>query len=277
MMNIPFTKMQGLGNDFAVIDATRNVFSLSSDQIQQMADRRTGIGFDQLLVLESSEDEHADFVYRIFNADGGEVGQCGNGARCMALFIRDHGLSDCEQLTLQTREGLLNVRILKDDRVEVDMGRPCFVPADIPFVADQEAQTYQLMLDNQNVVFSVVNVGNPHAVITVDDVDTIDLQDLGKRLGSDAHFPEGANVSVMQVIDNTHIHVRVFERGVGETQACGSAACAAVAVGRQQGLLTDTVTVLQSGGALEVRWQGLEHPIEMVGPAAIVYRGEWQI
>jgi len=274
-MNISFTKMQGHGNDFAVIDARQETFSLTPQQIQQMADRRKGIGFDQMLVLETAKDNHADFVYRIFNADGGEVGQCGNGARCMALFIQENGFSDREQITLKTNEGLLSVRMLEDDLVEVDMGLPRFAPSDIPFKANHESNTYQLAVDDQAVTFSIVNVGNPHAVITVSDVDSVDLSKLGKQLGSDAHFPKGVNVSVVQLIDNSHIRLRVFERGAGETQACGSAACAAVAVGRKQGLLGDSVKVLQAGGELEICWQGVDHTVKMIGPAVTVYRGEW--
>jgi len=274
-MNITFAKMQGLGNDFVVIDAREKKFSLTAQQIQQMADRRTGIGFDQMLALESTTDDQADFVYRIFNADGGEVGQCGNGARCMALFIHKNDISDQEKIILKTKEALISVRMVSDTLVEVDMGQPKFAPVDIPFKVDQESDSYQLMIENQAITFYVVNVGNPHAVISVKDVTQVDLKALGNVLGSDAHFPEGVNVSVMQVLDPQHIRLRVFERGAGETQACGSAACAAVAAGKKSGLLSERVKVEQAGGGLDVSWQGLDHSLKMIGPAVIVYCGEW--
>ncbi len=266
-MKIPFTKMQGLGNDFAVIDATQTPFTLSSEQIQKMADRRTGVGFDQLLVLESTKDKQADFVYRIFNADGGEVGQCGNGARCIALFIHDTGISERDEFTLKTTEGLLTVQRLKDGRVKVDMGQPRF--------ASQE--TYDIKVGNETVVFSAVDVGNPHAVIVVDDVDAINLEPLARELTQHALFPEGVNVSVIQILDDRHIHQRVFERGAGETQACGSGACAGAIAGHLRGLLAENVWVQQPGGELEIEWQGPDKTVKMIGPAAFVYSGEWRL
>ena len=264
-MNIPFTKMQGLGNDFVVIDATQTPFSLSPEQIQKMARRRTGIGFDQLLVLEPARDSQADFVYRIFNADGGEVGQCGNGARCMALFIRESGLSDRDEFILKTSESLLTVQLLKEGRVEVDMGQPRSAPK----------ETYDIKIGADTVSFNAVDMGNPHAVIVVDNVDAVVLEPLARELIKHPLFPEGVNVSVIQVIDNQHICQRVFERGVGETQACGSAACAGVIAGWQRGLLAEKVQVVQPGGELEVVWQGLDNAVKMIGPAEFVYRGEW--
>lgn len=266
-MGISFTKMQALGNDFVVIDATKAPFPLTPEQIERMGDRRFGVGFDQLLVLEPSQDQDADFYYRIFNVDGGEVGQCGNGARCAALFIKDHGLSNREEIILQTMETRIQCRLLSDGRVSVMMNPPVFNDADIPFDPSQPASS--------DVEFSVVNVGNPHAVILVDDVDTADLVQWGEALAGDRRFPEGVNVSVMVVDGSKNIQLRVFERGVGETQACGSAACAAMVIGHQQGLLDTRVTVSQPGGDLEISWQGIDSSIEMVGPAGSIFHGEY--
>lgn len=266
-MSIQFTKMQALGNDFVVIEAMTQPFSMTSQQIALMGDRRHGIGFDQLLVIEPSHEKSADFIYRIFNADGGEVGQCGNGARCVALYIKTQKLSDKDEVILQTKETALHCRVLSDDRVAVQMGAPMFQPEAIPFDGSQ-APTIELE-------FGVVNVGNPHAVIRVDDVDVVDLNRWGSALAEDPRFPEGVNVSVLAVQAPDAIQLRVFERGVGETEACGSAACAAMTLGYQEGWLDSSVTVTQPGGDLEISWQGTDSKIEMIGPAEFVFRGEY--
>ena len=269
MTNIKFTKMQALGNDFVVIDATKQPFLLTPQQMQQMSDRRCGVGFDQLLVLELSRHQGSDFYYRIFNADGAEVGQCGNGARCVALYIKEKALSDKDAIVLQTREVKMQCRLLSDGRVSVLMGQPKFEPEEIPFDPSQPPS-----LDRE---FGVVNVGNPHAVMVVDDVDAVDLTRLGRAFEADARFPEGVNVSVMSVRQPNALALRVFERGVGETEACGSAACAAMVLGRKQGLLDARVVVSQPGGDLEIIWQDVDSSIEMIGPAAFVFYGDYPL
>lgn len=268
-MNISFTKMQALGNDFVVIDATQNPFPLSPTNIQKMADRHLGIGFDQLLVLEPARAAQTDFYYRIFNADGSEVGQCGNGARCMALYIKEKGLSSHDEIILQTSEMSMPCRVISKNRVSAQLGEPRFAPEAIPYVATEPPSS--------DVPISVVNVGNPHAVIIVDDMDAVDLAELGDTLNGDKRFPKGVNVSVMQIRNPSRVDLRVFERGVGETQACGSAACAAMAVGYQQDLLDQRVIVSQTGGDLEIAWQGPDSAIEMTGEAHFVFYGEYPV
>jgi len=267
--SIPFFKMQALGNDFVVMDATKQPFLLSSQQIQDMSDRHLGVGFDQLLVLEPPRDADTDFYYRIFNADGSEVGQCGNGARCIARFIQQQGLSDKEDWMLQTMDTQLQCHLLNDGRIFVRMGQPQFSPEKIPYSLNKPPTTH--------IDFLTVNVGNPHAVIVVNEINEADLLEWGKQLSVDARFPEGVNVSVMAIQNRAHILLSVFERGVGQTQACGSAACAAVVLGRKQGLLDTQVLVSQPGGDLEVIWQGTDSQVEMIGSAEFVYQGEYKL
>lgn len=276
-MKLFFTKMHGLGNDFVVIDATQHPVTLKSSQIRAMANRKTGIGYDQLLMLESSPNPNIDFIYRIFNADGSEVEQCGNGARCVARFIKFKGLSDKEQWLLQARGGLINVKLLTDNQVAVDLAEPHFAPAQIPFIPShgQKGPIYYLDVADQKLEFRIANIGNPHAVVTVSDLKDLEIAPLGSALNHHPAFPEGVNLGFMQISHPQHIHLRVFERGAGETLACGSGACAAVVVGQQAGLLDSCVNVSQAGGDLRIEWLGGSAPLKMIGPAEFVFNGEW--
>lgn len=269
-----FSKMHGLGNDFVVIDATKQPFTLSSAQIQQVANRRLGVGFDQMLVLEKPKANGCDFHMRIFNPDGGEVGQCGNGARCIAHFIKNQRLSDKTEFQISTITEMLSLAIQKDSGVRVKMGIPRFKLKEIPFVADAENHFYEIEFEGKPVKFSVVNVGNPHAVIRVDKIDCHDVATIGPFLSKHKRFPEEVNVGFMQVIDPQHVRLHVYERGTGETLACGSGACAAMAVGRRNGWLNERVSVNQPGGNLQIDWAGPGEQIVMCGPAKLVYQGE---
>lgn len=272
-MQINFTKMHGLGNDFVVIDAITQSISLTASQIQFIANRHFGIGCDQLLLVEKSDVENADFRYRIYNADGCEVGQCGNGARCFAIFVRDQGLTDKTEIPVITKTGRIILTIEDNDHVNVNMGTPILEPVKIPFAIYQQAATYTLEIDNQDITFSAVSTGNPHAVILVDDVDTAAVKEVGKILQADEHFPESVNVGFMQILDRHHIKIRVYERGVGETRACGSGACAAVIAGQIQNLLAKTVDVELLGGNLSIHWAGNKNPVMMTGSTATVFSG----
>lgn len=267
--------MQGLGNDFVVIDATQTPFTMSVAQIQEMANRRFGVGFDQLLVLEPPSRKGVDFHFRIFNADGSEVGQCGNGARCIARFIRERGLNKGRKFRVSTICDVLELTLETDDKVSVHMGVPRFEPKDIPFVVEKTANRYEVDVDHQKVMLSVVNVGNPHAIILVNHIDANQVSTLGALLSKHERFPQGVNVGFMQVIDPQNIRLRAYERGSGETLACGSGACAAMVIGRRNGLLQERVTVSQPGGSLTVDWQGPDTPVLMTGPACTVFQGEW--
>ncbi len=273
-MHFHFSKMHGLGNDFMVVDCiTQNVF-FSPELIRRLANRHTGVGFDQLLVVEAPYDPETDFHYRIFNADGSEVEQCGNGARCFARFVRMKGLTNKYQLSVSTKKGKIILSIEEDDQISVNMGEPEFEPSKIPFRAKQAEKTYIMRVDEQTLFCGAVSMGNPHVVTVVEDVTTADVQTLGPLLESHERFPERVNAGFMQVIDRQHIKLRVYERGSGETQACGSGACAAVAVGIAQGILDHTVTVQLPGGHLEIRWQGPGKPLYMTGPATHVFDGQ---
>jgi diaminopimelate epimerase len=275
-MKILFVKMQGLGNDFVVLDATKKAIPLTKPQIQQMADRKFGIGFDQLLMLEACPDASADFYYRIFNADGSEVEQCGNGARCVGRFIKDKGLSQKKNLTLKTKKGYLNLSLESNNWVSVQMGIPLFEPSDIPFLTDQSGPVYSLALANDEIMqFGVVNIGNPHAIIQVNALNSKQVQETGAFLERHKAFPQGVNVSFMQIIDRNQIHLQVFERGVGPTLACGSAACASMAWGKKMNWLDNDVKVLQPGGSLEIYWKNQADDIKMSGPAEFVFHGEY--
>lgn len=276
-MELRFTKMHGLGNDFMVVDGINQSLPedgtpLPVDSIRRLADRHFGIGFDQLLVVQPARGGDADFRYRIFNADGGEVSQCGNGARCFARFVRDQGLTDKRSIRVETAAGNMTLDVRDDDQVTVDMGAPRWRPADIPLNKDREADTYLLRQGNQTWEVSAVGLGNPHAVMVVDDVDQVPVQSLGPLLESHPDFPERVNVGFMQVIDRDHIRLRVFERGSGETLACGSGACAAVLCGQRRGLLDETVTASLRGGELVIHYDGTDG-VRMTGPATRVYDG----
>ncbi|WP_319640525.1 diaminopimelate epimerase [Coxiella endosymbiont of Dermacentor marginatus] len=275
-MKINFTKMHGLGNDFVVIDATKQPFQMTTPQIQKMAHRRLGIGFDQLLVIELPKSCYTvDFHFRIFNADGSEVSQCGNGACCIARYIYANQLTERNELRVSTLKDILELKIQSDDTVSVKMGIPRFNPADVPFIASKTANFYDLEIDNQKIKLGVVNIGNPHAVIPVDTIDALLVSKLSPRLSTHKCFPKGINVGFMQVINSQNIRLRVYERGAGETLSCGSGACAAMVVGRRSGLLQKRVVVEQPGGSLFIDWEGFLAPVIMTGSAATIFRGEW--
>ena len=268
-----FSKMHGLGNDFMVVDAvTQNVY-FSPELIRRLSDRHRGVGFDQLLVVEPPYDPELDFHYRIFNADGSEVAQCGNGARCFARFVRIKGLTNKRDIRVSTQTGRMTLTVTEDEDVQVNMGEPVFEPQQVPFRAAKPEKTYILRAEERTVFCGVVSMGNPHCVLQVDDVLTAEVDILGPILESHERFPERVNVGFMQIVSPDTIKLRVYERGAGETQACGSGACAAVAIGIQQGLLAEEVQVELPGGSLEIRWHGPGHPLYMTGPATHVYDG----
>ncbi len=273
-MHFHFSKMHGLGNDFMVVDCvTQNVF-FSPDLIRRLSDRYTGIGFDQLLIVEAPYDPESDFHYRIFNADGSEVEQCGNGARCFARFVRMKGLTNKFSINVSTKKGKMVLKIEENDQITVNMGQPVFEPGKIPFKAKQVEKTYILRTQDHTLFCGAVSMGNPHVVTVVDEINTAEVEELGPLLESHERFPERVNAGFMQVLNRNEINLRVYERGAGETQACGSGACAAVAVGISQGLLDEEVTVHLPGGDLKIYWQGPDSPLFMTGPATHVYDGQ---
>lgn len=270
---INFTKMHGLGNDFVVIDAVNQEIALTPEQIRFLSDRNFGIGFDQLLLVEKPVSAEADFKYRIFNADGSEVGQCGNGARCFARFVRDKKLCLKDEIRVETQCGQLLLSFNDDDLITVNMGVPRHKPEEIPLLADQESRFYTVTVNNIEKAFGAVSMGNPHAVIQVHDVKTAPVAELGHDLECHAIFPEHANISFMQICDRQHIKLRVYERGAAETLACGSGACAAVVIGIEQQQLDNTVLVELPGGELKISWAGRGEPVLMTGPACSVFDG----
>lgn len=275
MNTLKFSKMHGLGNDFIVINAIDQTVELTTSQIQFLADRRFGVGCDQLLLVESPQSAEADFRYRIFNADGGEVAQCGNGARCFARFVRDKGLSDKDTIAVETASGLIYPTLQVDGSVTVDMGKPVFEPQKIPFDAEEQSTTYMVMVpEHGKKEMTALSMGNPHAVMLVDDVDTAPVLEIGPLLESHERFPERVNVGFMQLQDSNHIRLRVYERGSGETSACGTGACAAVVSGIRRGLLSNEVTVALPGGELQISWPDDESSVWMTGPAEHVFDGE---
>jgi len=273
-MNLRFSKMHGLGNDFMVIDAINQTVNLDMTTIRSWSDRHFGIGFDQLLVVEPADRDDVDFRYRIYNADGGEVEHCGNGARCFARFVRDKGLTSKTSITVNTDSGIIVLHVKEDEQVQVDMGEPRFEPTALPFNTADQQSNYELTVDGQQVSVGAVSMGNPHVVLQVDDVEAAPVDILGPRIESHTDFPNRVNTGFMQIIDDQHIRLRVYERGAGETLACGTGACAAVAVGRQWGLLSDNVEVGLTGGKLVIEWQGAGSPMMMTGPATHVFDGE---
>ena len=275
-MEIRFTKMHGLGNDFVVIDAITQAIDLTSEQIMAISDRHLGVGCDQLLLVEKPTTDQAEFRYRIYNSDGGEVEQCGNGARCFALFVRQQGLTTSNTIPVETTGGLIELRI-EDDQVVVNMGIPDFRPQSLPFLVDNQAETYNLMVNGAEYAIGAVSMGNPHAVMPVEDVDTADIETLGKEIESHPQFPNRVNAGFMQVVKRDEIRLRVYERGAGETRACGTGACAAVAVGRSLGLLDERVTVHLPGGDLIIEWPGEGQELLMTGPATTVFEGKINI
>lgn len=273
-MRVKFTKMHGLGNDFVVIDAVNQAVSLTEAQIRHLADRHFGVGCDQVLLVEPPPDETVDFRYRIFNADGSEVAQCGNGARCFARFVRAKGLIDRDFIRVATAAGHMRLELVDADRVRVEMGVPRFAPEEIPLAVHEESLEYQAEIDGVSFRFGAVSLGNPHAVLAVPEVAAAPVARVGAGFASHRLFPEQVNVGFMEVVDAHHIRLRVFERGVGETLACGSGACAAAVVGMEQGLLRCPVTVQLPGGELQVEWGGRGTPVILIGPAEFVFEGE---
>lgn len=268
-----FTKMHGLGNDFVVVDAINQRIALSPKKIRFMADRHTGIGFDQLLVVEKTDLDNTDFKYRIFNADGSEVGQCGNGARCFARFVRDKKLSTQDEIVVETKSGKLVLRFTDNDLITVDMGVPRHLPAEIPLLAEQEARFYTVKVNDVEKAFGAVSMGNPHAVLQVNDIKSAPVDTIGPVLERHAIFPERANIGFMQVVSRDVIKLRVYERGASETQACGSGACAAVVIGIEQNVLDSHVRVELPGGNLAISWAGRGQPVLMTGEAVSVFEG----
>ena len=272
-MQVQFSKMHGLGNDFVVIDnVTQNVF-FSKEKIQQLSDRNFGIGFDQLLMVEPPYDPEQDFHYRIFNADGSEVSQCGNGARCFARFVKMKGLTNRNKIVVSTKAGRMVLYLEKDGQVTVNMGVPEFEPNLVPIKANKREKVYILRAQEHTFFCGAVSMVNPHCVLLVDDVETADVESMGPLLEKHERFIEGANVGFMQIINHSHIKLRVFERGVGETLACGSGACAAVAVGQLQNRLSKDVRVDLRGGSLKIRWQGNDNVLKMTGAAEHIFDG----
>ncbi|AKH37529.1 MULTISPECIES: diaminopimelate epimerase [Nitrosomonas] len=271
-MKIKFTKMHGLGNDFVVIDGINQAISLTPENIRWLADRHFGVGCDQVLLVEKATN-NADFRYRIFNADGGEVEQCGNGARCFVRFVYDHSLTKKKEIRVETASGLIFPRLESDGEVTVNMGIPTFEPADIPFLAEKHDLTYTLDINNKQIEISVVSIGNPHAVQIVSDIEDAAVSTEGRLIESHPRFPQRVNAGFMQIIDPHHIKLRVYERGAGETLACGTGACAAVITGIARGLLASKVKVSTHGGNLWVQWEGKNQPVFMTGPAVTVFEG----
>jgi len=277
-MIVEFTKMHGLGNDFVVIDAIRQEISLTPEQIRFIATRHFGVGCDQLLLVElAAKHSDADFRYRIFNADGSEVAQCGNGARCFARFVRDKKLSYKDNILVDTHGGQLLLSFDDDGLITVNMGVPRHNPAIIPLRAEQEEKFYTVDVNGVEKAFGAVSMGNPHAVLKVSDVHLAQVSDVGEALESHPFFPERANIGFMQVIDRNNIKLRVYERGAAETLACGSGACAAVVIGIEQKLLDQDVVVELPGGKLKIHWEGRENPVFMTGPAVSVFEGRIEI
>lgn len=276
-MKLTFTKMQGIGNDFVVIDGYSQPVSLHEKTIRRLADRHFGIGFDQLLLVERPTVEGADFRYRIFNADGGEVEQCGNGARCFVRFVHDKALTSKREIRVETARGIIFPRLEDNGLVTVNMGEPRFAPAEVPFIAESDAVTHTMEVGGQALEISVVSMGNPHAVTVVDDVEKFPVEKLGPLIERHERFPRRVNAGFMQITDGHHIRLRVFERGSGETLACGTGACAAVVSGIRRGLLQSPVKVTARGGELTIAWQGDGQPVWMTGPAETVFEGSIDI
>lgn len=273
-MRLSFTKMHGLGNDFVVIDAIRQTVRLTPEQIRFLADRHCGVGADQVLLVETPTHSQADFRYRIYNADGSEVAQCGNGARCFARFISEKKGLSSQEICVETHAGLLYLSLLEGNLVRVNMGIPHHAPESIPLRSNQEALYYSVLIEGESWQFSAVSLGNPHAVLRVQDIETAPVQTVGNCLEKHPIFPERVNVGFMEILGRHHIRLRVFERGSGETLACGSGACAAVIVGIEQDELDSPVQVTLRGGSLDVTWAGRGTPVLMTGPAVTVFEGQ---
>ncbi len=276
-MVLKFTKMHGAGNDFVVIDLISQRCKLRPRDIRKIADRHFGVGCDQVLLVEPPGSPEVDFRYRIFNADGGEVEQCGNGARCFARFVREKKLTGKRVITVETASGIIELRIRDQHQVEVNMGAPEFNPAQIPFAAGEIRDSYFLQVGEETFEIGALSMGNPHAVVVVENTEDIDIERLGPLIENHADFPQRVNAGFMQVVSESQINLRVFERGVGETLACGTGACAAVVYGLSRRWLSDTVTVNLPGGKLSISWAGIGQPVIMTGPTAVVFEGTIKI
>ena len=269
--------MHGLGNDFVVFDGISQTVTLTPEQCRHIADRHFGVGCDQILLVEKPTRDDVDFRYRIFNADGGEVEQCGNGARCFVRFVHDHGLTDKTSIRVETASGIIEPRLLDNGQVTVNMGAPRFAPADIPFAAEAEAMSYALKVGQHVIDIAALSMGNPHAVLRVNDLDNAPVDILGPAIESHARFPQRVNAGFMQVLTPHDIRLRVYERGAGETLACGTGACAAAVAGIRQDWLKSPVSVHTRGGDLIIEWAGKDQPVYMTGPAETVFEGELEI
>jgi diaminopimelate epimerase len=276
-MRLRFAKMHGQGNDFVVIDGVRQRVSLSAGEVRALADRHFGIGCDQLLVVEKPGSPENDFRYRIFNADGGEVEQCGNGARCFARFVLDEGLTDKREIRVETASGVIRPKIEASGEITVDMGAPRFAPAEVPFTADEARIVYPLVVAGVTRQVSVLSMGNPHAVQVVEDVERAPVATEGPLIENHPAFPKRVNAGYMQPLSRGHVRLRVWERGAGETLACGTGACAAVVAGIRRGLLAEEVLVTTRGGDLKIRWMGDNRPVMMTGDAVRVFDGEVEV
>jgi len=276
-VKLAFTKMQGAGNDFVVLDGVSQRLALSQTQLRRLADRHFGVGCDQILMVEPPRTAGTDFRYRIFNADGGEVEQCGNGARCFVRFVRERGLTGKDEIRVETAAGIIAPKLEADGEVTVNMGAPVFAAKRVPFLADGDQLVQALEVDGRTVQISAVSMGNPHAVQVVADVDAAPVLTQGPLIERHARFPQRVNAGYMQIEDRGRIRLRVYERGAGETLACGTGACAAVAVGIRRSLLDACVHVSTRGGDLTIRWEGGDNPVWMTGPAVTVFEGEIEI
>jgi diaminopimelate epimerase len=276
-MQLQFTKMHGAGNDFVVIDLISQHYKLRSRDVRKLADRHFGIGCDQVLVVEPPQNPQVDFRYRIYNADGKEVEQCGNGARCFARFVREKKLTSKRVINVETTAGVIELRVRPNHDVEVNMGAPRFEPDRIPFAASTRAPSYPLLVDGRELEIGAVSMGNPHAVLRVNSTSRAEVEHLGPLIESHPDFPQRVNVGFMQIISDQEIKLRVYERGVGETLACGTGACAAVVYGISRGWLRESVTVALPGGKLSISWSGEGQPVMMTGPTAVVFDGTIKI
>ena len=273
-MKLKFSKMHGLGNDFVVLDGIRQSVSLTPEQLRLLGERHFGVGCDQILLVEKPGRPDVDFRYRIFNADGGEVEQCGNGARCFVRFVHDQGLTDKREIRVETMKGIIGPRLEDDGNITVDMGVPIFAPAQIPFVSTSDDVIQPLAVGDTEIAITAVSMGNPHAVQVVADTTTAPVEQQGPLIESHPRFPQRVNAGFMQILDRHAIRLRVYERGAGETLACGTGACAAVVAGIARGLLDSPVRVETRGGELNIAWQGTGTPVLMTGPAVTVFTGE---
>ncbi len=273
-MLLRFTKMHGLGNDFMVLDLVSQHAHIQSKHARQWGDRHTGVGFDQLLIVEPPSNPEVDFRYRIFNADGSEVEQCGNGARCFARFVVDKRLTSKREIRVETTGGIIELTLRADGQISVDMGAPRLLPSEIPFLAEAQALSYQVEVDGESIELAALSMGNPHAVLRVDDVQAAPVSTLGPKLEHHPRFPQRVNVGFLQVLDRKLARLRVWERGVGETQACGTGACAAAVAAIQRGWMDSPLQLDLTGGRLAIEWAGPGYPVIMTGPAVRVYEGQ---